>query len=127
MKGHLRGQSLYVEEQTNAAGPEVSHVLDGHTARLTVTGELTEAARRPLVRTLTDLLLGEPSLRRVELDLRGVSFMNSAGMAVLVQLLRMAQPRGVEMVLVDPPAAVVRPLQHSGLWHRFLLVTEQGS
>ena len=73
--------------------PRVTHVLDGDTARLTVTGELTEAARRPLVRVLTELLLQhEHALARVVLDVRDVSFMNSAGMAVLVQLQRMAVP-----------------------------------
>ena len=40
-----------------AAEPEVTHVLDGDTARFTLSGELTDAARRPLVRVLTDLLL----------------------------------------------------------------------
>ena len=45
--------------------------------------------------------------------------MNSAGMAVLVQLQKMADPRRVDVVLVAPPAAVARPLQLSGLWHRF--------
>jgi anti-anti-sigma factor len=99
--------------------PEVRHVLDGNTARITVAGELTDAARRPLVRVLTDLLLGQPALHRVELDVRRVSFMNSAGMAVLVQAQRMTAPRGVELVLVDAPPEVIRPLQLSGLWHRF--------
>ena len=43
-------------------------------------GELTEAARRPLVRVLTELLLSHQPLRRVwSCDLRGVTFMNSAG------------------------------------------------
>jgi stage II sporulation protein AA (anti-sigma F factor antagonist) len=45
--------------------------------------------------------------------------MNSAGMAVLVQGQRMAAPRGIELMLVDPPPVVSRPLQLSGLWHRF--------
>ena len=99
--------------------PRVSHQLSGDTAVVTVDGELTEAARRPLVRVLTDLLLEVPSLRRAELHLRGVTFMNSAGTAVLVQLQRMAKPRGVDVVLVSPPVAVVRPLQLTGLWHRF--------
>ena len=45
--------------------------------------------------------------------------MNSAGMAVLIQALRMTAPRAIELVLVGPTAAVVRPLQLSGLWHRF--------
>lgn len=106
-----------------AAGePSVTYVLDGDTARLSLTGELTDAARRPLVRVLTDLLLKHHSLDRVELEVGGVTFMNSAGMAVLVQGQRMAAPRGIEIVLVDPPPVMSRPLQLSGLWHRFPIV-----
>ena len=71
---------------------------------------------------MTDLLLGHQPLQRAELHLAGVSFMNSAGMAVLVQLQKMADPRRVVVVLVAPPAAVARPLQLSGLWHRFATV-----
>src|ERR1700712_2407014 len=99
--------------------PEVHSVLDGDVATVTVTGELTDAARRPLVRCMTDLLLGPPGLRALRLELAGVPFMNSAGMAVLVQLQRMGAPRAVDVVLVDPPAVVARPLQLSGLWRRF--------
>jgi anti-anti-sigma factor len=99
--------------------PAVAHVLDGDTARVTLTGELTDAARRPLVRVLTDLLLRQQSLARVVLDVRGVSFMNSAGMAVLVQLQRMAAPRAIDIALLDAPDSVRRPLQLSGLWRRF--------
>jgi anti-anti-sigma factor len=106
--------------------PEVTSELRNDTAVVTVAGDLTEPARRPLVRTLTDLLLSVPSLRRVELHLRAVSFMNSAGMAVLVQLQKLGQPRAVEIVLVEPPHTVTRPLQLAGLWHRFP-VLEEGS
>jgi anti-anti-sigma factor len=101
------------------AGAEVRTALDGDVATITVRGELTEQARRPLVRTVTDLLLAEASLRRVRLDTRAVTYLNSAGMAVLVQLQKLGQPRGVEVVLVAPPTAVSRPLQLSGLWLRF--------
>ncbi|MFW3169628.1 STAS domain-containing protein [Geodermatophilus sp. CPCC 206100] len=99
--------------------PEVDTTLDGDVATVTVRGELTESARRPLVRTMTDLLLAGSALRRVRLDARAVTYLNSAGMAVLVQLLKLGQPRGVDVVLVDPPPAVARPLQLSGLWLRF--------
>ena len=92
------------------------------TGPVPVRGELTGAARRPLVRCLTDLLLEHEPLQRVELLLDGVTFMNSAGMAVLVQLQRMGAPRRVEIALVRPQAAVVRPLQMSGLWARFPMV-----
>jgi anti-anti-sigma factor len=125
------GQDHDVEETTSSAGPpspdlgrpatepEVTHTLDGDVAHLTVSGELTGFARRPLMRVLTDLLLQVQSLHRVELDLRAVTFMNSAGLAVLVQALRMTSPRAIELVLVGAPSAVIRPLQLSGLWHRF--------
>jgi stage II sporulation protein AA (anti-sigma F factor antagonist) len=116
-----------VEEstQSQSAGqpePEVEHRLDDGIARVTVRGELTEAARRPLVRCMTDLLLAHEPLQRAELHLAEVSYMNSAGMAVLVQVQKMAAPRGVAVALVAPPAAVARPLQLSGLWHRFQMV-----
>jgi stage II sporulation protein AA (anti-sigma F factor antagonist) len=109
-------------ESTSSAEPEVEHSLEDGTARITVRGELTESARRPLVRCLTELLLGHQPLQRVELHLAEVSFMNSAGMAVLVQLQKMADPRRVTVALVTPPVAVARPLQLTGLWHRFELV-----
>ena len=108
------------ERQRNCdAEPEVTTDLDGDVATLTLGGELTEGARRPLVRTMTDLMLGRPHLRRVRLDLRAATYLNSAGMAVLVPVQKLAAPRGIEVVLVDPAPAVTRPLQLSGLWHRF--------
>lgn len=106
-------------ESHSGAEPEVTCLLEGDVARITVTGELTDAARRPLVRAMTDLLLHVPTLRGVELGLSGVRFMNSGGMAVLIQLQRLGQPRDVPVVLIDPPPTVIRPLQLSGLWHRF--------
>jgi anti-anti-sigma factor len=112
------------DEQPAPDEPQVTSVLEDDTAVVTVVGELTEAARRPLVRTLTDLLLSHAPLQRVELHLREVTFMNSGGMAVLVQLQKLGQPRGVEVVLVDAPEAVTRPLQLAGLWHRFPVVEE---
>ena len=99
--------------------PTVAVDLDGDTARLAVVGELTDAARRPLVREVTDLLLAQPTLHRIDLDLRGVTFVNSAGVAVLVQVQKLAAPRAIDLVLVEPPAVVARPLQMTGLWHRF--------
>ncbi len=95
---------------------------DDESAQLQVVGELTEDARRPLVRTMTDLMLGVPGLRRVQVDTRGVTFMNSAGMSALVQLHKMGQPRAVEMTLVVESGVVARPLQVSGLWRRFTVV-----
>jgi stage II sporulation protein AA (anti-sigma F factor antagonist) len=116
-----RAQGEPDKQRHGDAEPEVTTDLEGDVATLTLGGELTEGARRPLVRTMTDLMLGRSDLRRVRLDLRGVTYVNSAGMAVLVQLLKLGQPRGVDVALVAPPSAVARPLQLSGLWLRFTI------
>ena len=47
--------------------PQVHAVVEGDVVSVAVEGELTEAARRPLVRVLTDELLSRQPLRRVEL------------------------------------------------------------
>ena len=116
-----RAQGEPEQQRHGDVEPEVTTDLDGDVATLTVGGELTEGARRPLVRTMTDLLLGRPDLRQVRLDLRGTTYLNSPGVAVLVQLQKLGQPRGVDVVLVAPPPAVARPLQLSGLWLRFTI------
>jgi anti-sigma B factor antagonist len=51
-----------------------------------------------------------------------VTFINSAGIAALVQLQKMGQPRGIELALAVQNPAVTRPLQLSGLWHRFTII-----
>lgn len=95
---------------------------DEESAEITVVGELTEHARRPLVRAMTDLMLANATLKQVRVDLCEVTFMDSAGMTTLVQLQRMAQPRGIDTPLVVHSAVVARPLQLSGLWRRFTIV-----
>ncbi|MQA34740.1 STAS domain-containing protein [Modestobacter roseus] len=95
---------------------------DESRAQIRVAGELTEDSRRPLIRAMTDLMLNSPGLERVELELCDVTFMNSAGMSILVQLERMAEPRGIQVPLVLDSGTVARPLQVSGLWRRFTII-----
>ena len=116
---HQPGRAPIARDDRTA--PTVDVRRDGDTARLTLAGELTDAARRPLVREATDLLLAHADLHRIDLDLRGVTFVNSAGVAVLLQLQKLAAPRAIDLVLVAPPLTVVRPLQLTGLWHRFTI------
>jgi len=95
---------------------------DAESAEIRVVGELTEVARRPLVRAMTDLMLSDHELHRVQVDTTGVTFMDSAGMATLVQLEKMGEPRRIEVILVVNSSAVTRPLQLSGLWTRFTII-----
>ncbi len=96
-----------------------------HAARVTVTGEFTAEARRPVIRTVTDLLLGEDPPSHLLLDLTPVTFLNSAGLSTVVQLHRMLEGRGSELELLVGSTAVARPLQLSGLWHRFHIRDER--
>lgn len=122
MEQPVAGQPDETGTPSDAHPVTVTCTRDGQTARIEVTGELTDAARRPLVRELTDLMLDKAPLKRVELDLSSVAFMNSAGIAALVQLQKMLQPRAIEFVLVVATVGVARPLQLSGLWRRFTVV-----
>ncbi|SDY10577.1 stage II sporulation protein AA (anti-sigma F factor antagonist) [Modestobacter sp. DSM 44400] len=101
---------------------EVTCTEQGDTAQITVVGELTDSARRPMVRVMTDLMLSGTPLHRVVVDVCAVTFINSAGIAALVQLQKMGQPRGIELTLAVQSTAVTRPLQLSGLWHRFPII-----
>jgi anti-anti-sigma factor len=121
MNGPLTGKDTAMDEPVPAVEVTVT-AQDAESADIRVVGELTEDARRPLVRTMTDLMLEAPRLRRVQVDTSEVTFMNSAGASALVQLVKMGQPRGIEVPLVVQSGVVARPLQVSGLWRRFTII-----
>jgi anti-anti-sigma factor len=56
-----------------------------------------------------------PGLRRIELDLRGLDFIDSTGMGVIVRLEAEARARGVELRLRRGPRPVHRVFEKSGL------------
>lgn len=85
-----------------------------------------------LVRAAGELdLLGAPELRSrladevaavdgaVVLDLGGVTFLGSSGLAVLVEARDAAALRGVELRLVSSNRAVLRPMACTGLFDIF--------
>jgi anti-anti-sigma factor len=74
-------------------------------------GELDLAS----VETLRAALDGVGSARRLVLDLRGLVFIDSTGLHLLVELHQCAQRDGVELTLVAPEAPVDRPIRLCGL------------
>ena len=62
-----------------------------------------------------DRLLDAPDLRRLECDLSGVSFVDSAGLGLLLALRDRAQTHGIEMTVVSVARPVRRILDLSGL------------
>ena len=67
------------------------------------------------VETLRAALDGIESAERLVLDLRGLSFIDSTGLHLLVALHRRAQRDGFQLTLVAPAAPVDRAIQLCGL------------
>ena len=77
-----------------------------------VRGEI-DAHTAPQVRDTGEAILAEADT--VRLDLRGVDFIDSSGLGVLVGLTSTARDGGGDVIIVAPSRSVVRLLQISGL------------
>lgn len=87
----------------------------GEALVLTVTGEIDESTGQRL-RTAIGDALDEPGQGPVVVDLRGVSFMGSTGVAVLVDADWQAKQRGgLLRVVLGDARAVIRPLEATGV------------
>ncbi len=82
--------------------------LADHTAYLNVSGPIDENTADSVHRRLIELL--NDDLRRLVLRLRHVPFMNSAGVAVFLLLIKEAFRRGIEVILLEPSPAARRAL-----------------
>ncbi|CCH90800.1 putative Anti-sigma-B factor antagonist [Modestobacter italicus] len=89
-------------------------MIDGG-CTVTVVGEV-DTLGAPVLGGCLDELLACPDVRAVELDLSGVTFLDSAGLTVLVRAHRTAEGSGrVLRLRCGTGRAVLRPLQLTGL------------
>ena len=77
-------------------------------------GEIDSTSAPLLSKHLADML--DSDVRELTVDLRGVSFLDSAGLCVLATVHRRAVRQDVQMRVLASSRAVVRPLQITGLW-----------
>lgn len=87
-----------------------------------VTGEVDLAVVPDLLEQGQQHLRSRPSV--LEIDLGGVSFIDSSGLGALVHLRNDATSAGVTLILSRPTAAVRRLLQVSGLDQVFEIRSE---
>lgn len=92
---------------------------EGNARILAVSGELDLAAAPSLEEELGQALSSGASL--IVLDLRGLDFIDSTGLSVLVRGHQRAQEAGLELGLVNPGAQVERLLSLTGLAQRLTL------
>jgi anti-sigma B factor antagonist len=87
-----------------------------------VTGEVDSTTAPGLGNCLLEVI-ARPGTGTVELDLRGVTFLDSAGLSALATAHRAAQAAGRELHMrCGTTRSVVRPLQITGLWTVFTIV-----
>ena len=88
---------------------EVAHL--GGTDVVAPTGDI-DIATAPEVRRV---MLANAGGRRIVLDLRGVTFMDTSGLLLLVEGRRRALAEGGQFAIVDGPPAVRRVIEVAGL------------
>jgi anti-sigma B factor antagonist len=76
------------------------------------------------VDVLRATLDGLGACRSLVIDMRGLSFIDSSGLHLLVELQQRAERDGLELRLVAPPAPVDTPIRLCGLDERLPFVAE---
>src|SRR3982751_5600814 len=89
------------------------------TVTVTVVGEV-DTFTAPVLRSSLDGQL-EQSPKELVIDLSGVQFLGSAGLAVLVETQKAARSRDVGLRLIATTRAVTRPLEVTGLIDLFTI------
>ena len=84
-----------------------------------VVGEV-DTFTAPVLRSTLDSQL-EQSPRELVIDLSGVQFLGSAGLAVLVETQKSSRSREVDLRLIATTRAVTRPLEVTGLIDLFTI------
>ena len=97
---------------------EVSHAGDGAVI-VHVAGEIDLLTANVLGERIREQL--DPANRLLVLDLSGVTFLGSAGLAEIVSASQAGADWGAKMLLVATNRAVVRPLEVTGLSSLFTL------
>ena len=90
------------------------------TVTVTVVGEVDTFTAPVLRSSLDNQLEGQP--KELVIDLCGVQFLGSAGLAVLVETQKAARARDVGLRLIASTRAVTRPLEVTGLIDLFTIV-----
>jgi anti-sigma B factor antagonist len=103
--GRLPPSELHFDHVTGADG----------VTRLTVTGEIDATTGEKFNQALVDAL-SAPGVRRVVLDLAGLRFIDSNGVALLMKAQRTADERGLMFGLVNAADTIRHVLQMLGVY-----------
>jgi anti-sigma B factor antagonist len=88
----------------------------GTTVSIELEGECDLAAREAMHDTINAVLARDPGC--VVLDLSRLSFIDSSGIHLVVELAQRSKPRRIHLVIFPGPRAVQRPFELCGLGQR---------
>jgi anti-anti-sigma factor len=94
--------------------PPIAITKDGDVVTAALAGDF-DMQTTFTVEPALERALETPGLRRIELDLRGLEFIDSTGMGVIVRLDHEARSRGVQLRLRRGPRSVHRVFEMAGL------------
>jgi anti-sigma B factor antagonist len=101
---------------------DVRQAASAEGAVVTVSGEI-DSTTAPGLRACLLEVLGRSATGSVEVDLTGVTFLDSAGLSALATAHRAADAAGRTLQMrVGDTRAVVRPLEITGLWDVFTVI-----
>ena len=90
---------------------------------LTMTGDIDIASEQDWRRRGNELLDAHPQMTDLVIDMGGVTFLDSRGMAVLIHLHGKAAARGGKLTLLTVPPRVAKALGVAGLDQVFQVET----
>jgi anti-sigma B factor antagonist len=108
---------LAAHEFAAPGGLKIQRVTDDQGTVLELAGELDLESTPELDRQLREL--DGTNLGRLLIDLSGLEFMDSTGLAAMVRAQRSARENGHRLALRPGPSQVQRLFELTGLLHRF--------
>jgi anti-anti-sigma factor len=106
--------SLAATQVLDLGGLTMRSQRAGDTHVLVLCGELDMASARAVEAELTSIEAAAP-LARLVIDLRGVTFIDSSGLRLVLEASRRAEAAAHRLALLRPPDRVLRVFQISGI------------
>ncbi|MFI9012311.1 STAS domain-containing protein [Actinosynnema sp. NPDC053489] len=99
-------------------------IVDAHTARVVLSGDIVYANGDRLLELVTELLT-EHGVRSVRLDCAGVAFCDSYGLSTLLLLRRQVTAAGAELLLENRQPGLDRLLRRTNTFHHLTATDER--
>lgn len=101
--------------------PNVSNKIEDSKASLTINGRFDFSIHRDF-REKYEAILGTPSVRQLDVDLRGVNYIDSSALGMLLLLREKAAAKQIDMKLTNTQGAVRQVLEVANFGRLFKIV-----